>query len=98
MSRLPYIPATSTPDVLVEPNVDADICGVHLSPGKLANFLYGASGLLVHPHLMQPLAQVDGVFARHHLVDGRLAFLLSLGTRHLNEKKKRLSGTGNDKN
>lgn len=69
--------------MLVQPDVKTDIFSVHLLLGELANLFDGPGRPLLEGHAIQPLVHVDGVFARHHLVNGRLALLFTFNSRHL---------------
>ena len=70
--------------MLVEPGVDPDVVGAHLLDGELLHFFDGAGRAVLEADAVQPLVQVDGVLAGHHLAHRRAALLLAAGS-HLEE-------------
>ena len=79
-----FLPDSLGPDVLVKPGVDPDVMSAHLLFGKLLDLLDGPGSAVLEADAVEPLMQVDGVFAGHHLAHGgALALLLALFGRHL---------------
>ena len=60
------------PNLLVELRVEPDVLGAHVLAGKLLDGLDGPRRPLLELHAKHLLVEVDGVVARHDVVDGLL--------------------------